>query len=121
MKLENDWFRPAVCYLVKAREIKQKEVASMFGVYAKKISDAIKRFEETGEHRDRKGRGRKCTATDEAHVKEAQTLLELNNPPNVERESLSIQPESLKKTKERKNSTGGPKEIFAVKKYRTIS
>ena len=51
----------------------------MFWVYPNKVSDAIKQFEETGEHKNRKGRGRKRTATDEAHVKEAQALLDLNN------------------------------------------
>ena len=33
MDLNNDWFRPAAYYLVKVRKMKQKDVASMFGVY----------------------------------------------------------------------------------------
>ncbi len=79
MKLENDWFRPAACYLILERNMKQKEVASIFGVKPHTVSEAIKRFEETGEHKNRKGQGRKRTARDEVHVEEVKGLLSLKN------------------------------------------
>ena len=79
MELENDWFRPAAYYLVKVRGMKQKEVASIFGVYPNKASDVIKRFEETGSHANRKGRGRKKMARNEANIDKVKVLLEQNS------------------------------------------
>lgn len=32
MKLENEWFRPAACYLVLDRKMRRKDVAKLFGV-----------------------------------------------------------------------------------------
>ena len=85
----------------------------MFGVYPKKISDAIKRFEETDEHRDRKRRGRKRTATDQAHVKEAQALLELNNHTKCRKGESDNSTRKIRK--KAKISQRGPKEIFSLR------
>ena len=79
MKLESDWFLPAACYLVLERKMKRKDVASLFGVNPHTISDAIKRFEETGGHKNRTGQGSKRTARDEVHVEQVKTLTDMNN------------------------------------------
>lgn len=51
----------------------------MFGVYPNKVSDAIKRFDETGSHKDRTRKGRKRTARSDENVQKATDLLQLNN------------------------------------------
>jgi transposase len=79
MKLEDEWFRPAACYLVNVMKKKQKDVAELFGVNPKRVSRAIARYEETGEHKNRAGQGRKRTARDEDHIEQVKELLELNN------------------------------------------
>jgi len=79
MDFKNEWFRPAAYYLVKVRKMKQKDVASIFGVYPNKVSDAIKRFDETGSNKDRAGKGRKRTARSDENVQKATDLLQLNN------------------------------------------
>ena len=79
MKLEIDWFRPAVCYLVLERKMKQKDVASLFGVNPHTVSDAVKLFEETGGHKNRTGQGSNRTARDEVHVEQVKTLMDMNN------------------------------------------
>ena len=61
MKIEKSWFRPAACFLVKDRKMKGKDVAALFGVKPDTVGDAIKRFEETGGFKNRKGSGRKRT------------------------------------------------------------
>ena len=50
MKLDLTWLRPAMCYLVKVRKKKQKEVAALFGVKSDTVSAALKRFNETENH-----------------------------------------------------------------------
>jgi transposase len=52
MELNDKWFRPAAYYLAKVKGKKQKDVANLFGVNPKRVSRAIKRFDETGEHKD---------------------------------------------------------------------
>ena len=56
MKLENEWFRPAACYLVLEKKMTRKEVAKLFGVNQERVSNAINRYGETGEHKNRSGR-----------------------------------------------------------------
>lgn len=79
MKLENEWFRPAACYLVLEKKMTQKKVAELFGVRSETVSNAINRYEETGEHKNREGQGRKRTARDEDHVEKVKELLDLNS------------------------------------------
>lgn len=79
MDLKDDWFRPAVWYLVKVRKMKQYVVANLFGTNRKRVERIIKRFEETGGHKDRSGRGRKRTARSDENVQKARELLEQNN------------------------------------------
>lgn len=79
MKLESEWFRPASCYLVLEKKMKQKDVALIFGVRPSTVSDAIKRYKETGEHKNQAGQGRKRTAKDDANVDKVKKLLDLNN------------------------------------------
>ena len=50
MDIEDEWFRPAACYLVKVKNMMQKDVAKLFGVNRKRVSRAIERFNETGSH-----------------------------------------------------------------------
>ena len=79
MKLDNDWFRPAACYLVEVMKRNKSEVANFFGVERHRVSDAIKRYNETGGHKNRECQGRKRTSRDEAHIEEAQEHLSQNN------------------------------------------
>lgn len=79
MELKDDWFRPAVCYLVKVRKMKQKDVASLFDVNPNRVSRAIKRFNETGSNKNRAGKGRKKTARSAQKVQEAREHLQKNN------------------------------------------
>ena len=79
MKLENEWFRPAACYLVLEKKMTRKDVAKLFGVNRERVSTAIDRYEDTGEHKNRSGQGRKRTARDETHVEQVKELLDLNN------------------------------------------
>lgn len=79
MELNKEWFRPAAYYLVKAMGQKQKDVAKLFGVSNQCVSGAIKRFQETGTHKDREGKGRKRTARSEQKIEEATRLLQQNN------------------------------------------
>jgi transposase len=79
MKIENEWLRPAVCYLVLERKMKRKEVAAIFGVKPHTVGDAIKRYNETGGHNNRKGQGRKRTSTDEEHIEATVEHLAENN------------------------------------------
>lgn len=79
MEIKDEWFRPAVCYLVQIMKHKQKDVAELFGVPAMRISRTVKRFDETGSHKDRAGKGRKRTARSEQKVQETRELLRQNN------------------------------------------
>ena len=79
MKLDLTWLRPAMCYLVKVRKKKQKEVAELFGVKPDTVSAALKRFDETGTHANRKGQGRKRASRDNARIEEAREHLQQNN------------------------------------------
>jgi len=79
MEIEDEWFRPAACYLVQIKKLKQKDVAELFGVNPKRVSRAIKRFDETGSHKDRAGKGRKRTARSEEVIQEAANLLQQNS------------------------------------------
>lgn len=78
MEIEDEWFRPAVCYLVKTMKQTRKDVAKLFGVGRKRVENAVKRFEETESHKDRAGKGRKRTARNEDKIQEAQELLQQN-------------------------------------------
>ena len=53
MEIKDEWFRPAACYLVNVMNQKRKDVAKMFGVGRKRVEVAVRRFEETGSHKDR--------------------------------------------------------------------
>src|SRR5271167_2734059 len=79
MELKDEWFRPAVCYLVKVRGEKQKVVAELFGVNPKRVSRAIGHFEETGSHKDRAGKGRKRTVRSEQVIQAARNNLQQNS------------------------------------------
>lgn len=79
MELDDKWLRPAVCYLVKVRKEKQKDVAELFGINPNKVSRIIKRFTETGSNKNRGGQGRKKTARSEVKIQEARNHLERNN------------------------------------------
>jgi transposase len=79
MELKDEWFRPAAYYLVKVKEMLQKDVAELFGVNRKRVSRAIKRFDETGSNKDCAGRGRKRTARTAAIIQEAADLLQQNS------------------------------------------
>lgn len=79
MKLENEWFRPAACYLVLEKKMTRKKVAEIFGVDKRRVYTAIDGYEETGEHKNCKGSGRKRTARDEEHIEQVKELLDLNN------------------------------------------
>jgi transposase len=78
MQLEEEWFRPAAYFLVKNRGMKGKEVAKLFGVDPSKVSRAITRFDETGNHQDRARSGRPKVRTAEV-IEQVQEHLEQNN------------------------------------------
>lgn len=79
MELKDEWFRPAAYYLVKVKGLTQSKVAQLFGVSQPKISGIVTRFNQTGTHKDRQGRGRKKTARSEQKVQEAREHLQQNN------------------------------------------
>lgn len=79
MELKDEWFRPAACYLVLEKKMDRQDVAKLFGVSRQRVSRAVDRFEETGEHKNREGQGRKRTARDEDHIEQVNELLDLNN------------------------------------------
>ena len=51
------------------------QVANLFGVSPNVVGDAVKRFEETGTCKNRRGQGRSRSATDSGHVEEARQHL----------------------------------------------
>lgn len=79
MELKDIWFRPAAYYLVKVKGQTQEEVGNLFGVTRQRVSRAIKRFDNTGRHKDRAGKGRKRTARSDEKVQEAQGHLQQNS------------------------------------------
>ena len=76
MELEKAWFRPAACYLFAVRKMKKKEIAEIFGVDPHTVARAINRHEETGEHKNRKGQGRKRTARSDENIEKFRELLQ---------------------------------------------
>lgn len=78
MDLKEEWFRPSAYYLVKVRGQTQKDVAALFGVPRDRVSRAIRRFDETGTHKDRAGKGRKRTARSAQKIQEANDHLQQN-------------------------------------------
>ena len=52
----------------------QREIADFFGIALGTVSKAIKRFEETGIHKDRKGRDPKKTARSRRNVQIAKIV-----------------------------------------------
>jgi transposase len=79
MELKNEWFRPAAYYLVKVKGLTQNKVAQLFGVRQPRISGIVTRFEDTGSHKDRQGKGRKRTARNDEKIQEARDHLQQNN------------------------------------------
>ena len=79
MELEKAWFRPAACYLFAVRKMKKKEIAEIFGVDPHTVARAINRHEETGEHKNWKGQGRKRTARSDENIEQVRELLQENN------------------------------------------
>jgi len=57
----------------------RKEVAELFGTYREKVERAVKRFEETGSHKDRVGKGRKRTARTAQTIQKVQNHLQQNS------------------------------------------
>ena len=53
--------------------------SSNFGVRPETVTEAINRYAETGDHKNRKGQGRKRTSRDTAHVQDVQGILQANN------------------------------------------
>jgi transposase len=68
--------RPAIVFLVKDKGMPYTEVAKLFDVKRHTVSNAVKRFEETGSFKNRAGQGRKL---DSACVQEVRKHL-LQNP-----------------------------------------
>ena len=56
----------------------QREIADFLGIALGTVNKAIKRFEETGSHEDRKGRGPKKTARSRRNVQRAKGMIERN-------------------------------------------
>ena len=52
----------------------QREIADFLGIALGTVNKAIKRFEETGSHEDRKGRGPKKTARSRRNVQRAKGM-----------------------------------------------
>jgi transposase len=77
--------RPAFVFLVKEKGKSYSEVAKLFGVNYHTVSDAVKRFEETGGSRNRSGQGRKI---DTACVEEVRKNL-LQNARTTHKRGIS--------------------------------
>jgi transposase len=71
--------RPAFVYLSKERGKSFKDIADFFGVDRGTVSDAVKRFNETGGNKNRAGSGGKRPARTEDNIQEVADLLQLNN------------------------------------------
>ena len=56
----------------------QREIADFLGIALGTVNKAIKRFEETGSHEDRKGRGPKKTARSRRNVQRTKGMIERN-------------------------------------------
>ena len=52
----------------------QREIADFLGIALGNVNKAIKRFEETGSHEDRKGRGPKKTARNRRNFQRAKIV-----------------------------------------------
>ena len=57
---------------------KQVEIAEFLGISTSTVNDAIKRYKETGNNEDRKGRGRKKTARSRKNVQCAKGMIKRN-------------------------------------------
>ena len=58
---------------------KQVEIAEFLGISTSTVNDAIKRYKETGNNEDRKGRGRKKTARTRKNVLCAKGMIKRNH------------------------------------------
>ena len=56
----------------------QREITDFLGIALGTVNKAMKRFEETGSHEDRKGRGPKKTARSRRNVQQAKGMIERN-------------------------------------------
>ena len=57
---------------------KQVEIAEFLGISTSTVNDAIKRYKETGNNEDRKGRGRKKTARSRKNIQCAIEMIKRN-------------------------------------------
>jgi transposase len=71
--------RPAFVFLVKERGKSRREIAKFFGVRRETVNEALRRHDATGNNKNRRGQGRKRTATNMAHVEEVREILNRNN------------------------------------------
>ena len=83
-----DQLRPAFVFLVKEKGMSREGVASLFGVDRHTVGDAVARFDETGDNKNRGGQGRRRTTTDDEHVEEARHHLE-ENPRTTRRRGIT--------------------------------
>ena len=77
-EIKIDQLRPAFVFLA-AKGKSHRQIATFFDIDRGTVSRAIKRFEETGSHRNRTGQGRKRTSTGEVKKMEVEAALERNN------------------------------------------
>ena len=136
--------------LIGPRKMKQKEVASIFGVKPHTGSKAIEHLEETGGHASRTGQGRRRKARDEVHVGMAEEYLKSITPSRdgetgnstrklgkklrishklahrILKDDLVLTPwkkvigQKLKQKEQRLNKAKAPKERFAGDGHRRI-
>uniref|UniRef100_A0A914DKV7 Uncharacterized protein n=1 Tax=Acrobeloides nanus TaxID=290746 RepID=A0A914DKV7_9BILA len=69
--------RPAIIKLHE-KGYSVRKIEEMLDVPRSTVQDHIKRFEETGSNKDRKGRGRKRTARSKKNVQRAKGMLKRN-------------------------------------------
>src|SRR6185312_9951725 len=75
--------RPAIIKLHE-KGYSTREIEQLLDVSQSSVTRHIKRYEETGSHKDRKGRGRKKTATNRRNIQRAKEMIQRN----LERKSV---------------------------------
>uniref|UniRef100_A0A914DG67 Uncharacterized protein n=1 Tax=Acrobeloides nanus TaxID=290746 RepID=A0A914DG67_9BILA len=69
--------RPAIIKLHE-KGYSTREIKHLLDVSQSSVTRHIKRYEETGSHKDRKGRGRKKTATNRRNIQRSKEMIQRN-------------------------------------------
>jgi len=75
MNIKTKDLSPVFCWLVKLKGKSRREVAEFFGVKEHTVGEAVRRFEEKGDFGNRRGSGRRPTATADEKQEELEQAL----------------------------------------------